>query len=49
MPNGIFVLMTMARNWDDAFMHATMIMLAKINAWTNLKRVNTTVPAKYHF
>ena len=47
MAIGMFALMIMARNWEDAFMHATTMMRVKINAWTSLKLANSTVLARY--
>ena len=47
MATGMFVLMIMDPNWEDVFMHATMMMLAKINAWTSSKLVNLTALARY--
>ena len=44
---GMSALMIMAQNWEDAFMHATTMMLAKINAWTSLKLANSTALARY--
>ena len=43
---GMFVLMTMAQNWEDAFMHATTMMRVRINAWTSSKLANSTVLVK---
>ena len=47
MTNGMFASMIMARNWEDAFMHATIMMSVKINAWTSSKLVNSTALARY--
>ena len=47
MAIGMFALMIMARNWEDAFMHATTRMLAKINALTSSKLANSTALARY--
>ena len=47
MVTGMFVLMTMALNWDVAFMLVTTMKLAKINAWTSLKLANSTALARY--
>ena len=47
MATGMFASIKMARNWEDAFMHATTMMLAKINAWTSLKLANSTALARY--
>ena len=39
--------MIMVQNWGDASMHATMMRLAKINAWTSSKLGNLTALARY--
>ena len=46
MPTGMFALTIMALNWEDVFMHATTMMLAKINAWTSSKLANSTALAR---
>ena len=48
MLSGMFASMIMAPNWEDAFMHVTTMMLAKINAWTSSKLANSTVLARYN-
>ena len=47
MTNGMFASMIMARNWEDAFMHATIMMSVKINAWISSKLANSTALARY--
>ena len=47
MPTGMFALTIMARNWEDVFMHATTMMLAKINVQTSSKLANSTALARY--
>ena len=47
MATGMFVLMIMDPNWEDVFMHATMMMRAKINAQNNSKLANLTALARY--
>ena len=47
MATGMYASMLMARNWEDAFMHATTMMRVKINAWTSLKLANSTVLVRY--
>ena len=38
-----------AQNWEDVYMHVTMMKLAKINAWTSSKLDNSTALARYMF
>ena len=47
MATGMYASMLMARNWEDAFMHATTMMRVKINAWTSSKLANSTALARY--
>ena len=47
MATGMFVLMIMDPNWEDVFMHATMMIHAKINAQNSSKLANLTALARY--
>ena len=46
MAIGMFALMIMAQNWEDASILATMMRVVKMNAWTSLKLANSIALAK---
>ena len=47
MTTGTTALTKMDRNWEDASMHATMMMLVKINAWNTSKADSLNVHVRY--
>ena len=47
MPSGMYASMVTAQNWEDAYIHVTMMRLAKINAWASSKLDNSTALARY--
>ena len=48
MTIGMFALTIMAQNWEDASMHVTTMMHAKINAWISSKLGSLIARVRYN-